>query len=275
MVRMIAARLFCKRKVLDMEKTIIFFDIDGTLLDDEKRLPASTKEAVFKLKELGHEVAIATGRAPFMFKDLREELEIDTYVCYNGQYVVLQGEPVYTNCLNKKALEALTIAAGEKNHPLIYMDADDMKMSVPEHNWITESIGTLKLENEPAHEPEYFRGRDIYQTLLFCEQDDELAYEETFKEFDFIRWHPVSVDVLPVGGSKAKGIEKLIEAMGLRIENAYAFGDGLNDMEMLRYVPNSVAMGNALPEVKKAAKYETIHVNDGGIMHGLKKVGLL
>ncbi|RHW42676.1 Cof-type HAD-IIB family hydrolase [Neobacillus notoginsengisoli] len=258
-----------------MEKSIIFFDIDGTLLDDEKRLPASAKEAVFKLKELGHEVAIATGRAPFMFEDLRKELGIDTYVSFNGQYVVLQGKPVYTNQLNEKALEALTLAAAENNHPLIYMDEVDMKMSVPEHNWITESIGTLKLTMGPTHEPEYFRGRTIFQTLLFCEQDDELKYEDAFKEFDFIRWHPVSVDVLPVGGSKAKGIEELVEAMGLHIENAYAFGDGLNDIEMLSYVPNSVAMGNALPEVKEAARYETIHVNDGGILHGLKLVGLL
>ncbi len=75
-----------------MEQKVIFFDIDGTLLNHEKELPASTKESVFKLKEMGHIVAIATGRAPFMFADLRKELGIDTYVSFNGQYVVLNGE---------------------------------------------------------------------------------------------------------------------------------------------------------------------------------------
>lgn len=258
-----------------MEKSIIFFDIDGTLLDDDKRLPASTKEAVFKLKELGHEVAIATGRAPFMFEELREELGIDTFVSFNGQYVVLQGKPIHRNPLNERALEQLTVTAAENNHPLVYMDAFDMKTSVPEHDWIAESMGTLKLTKKPSHGPDYFRSREIYQTLLFCQHEEELQYEETFREFDFIRWHPLSVDVLPAGGSKAKGIEKLVSAMGLSIENAYAFGDGLNDIEMLSYVPNSVAMGNAVPEVKEAARYETIHVNDGGILHGLKLVGLL
>ena len=51
-----------------MEKQLIFFDIDGTLLDDDKKLPESTKYAVQRLKELGHEVAIATGRSPHMFR---------------------------------------------------------------------------------------------------------------------------------------------------------------------------------------------------------------
>ncbi|WP_059173702.1 Cof-type HAD-IIB family hydrolase [Bacillus sp. FJAT-27445] len=258
-----------------MEKSIIFFDIDGTLLDDDKRLPASTREAIYKLKELGHEVAIATGRGSFMFEDLREELGIDTYVSFNGQYVVLKGKPVYRNPLNELALEQLTVAAAENNHPVIYLDPFDMKMSVPEHNWIDESMGTLKLSKQPSHEPDYFRGREIFQTLLFCQHEEEQQYEKAFGEFDFIRWHPLSVDVLPAEGSKAKGIEKLITAMGLSLENTYAFGDGLNDVEMLSYVPNSVAMGNSVPEAKEVAKFETLHVNDGGILHGLKMVGLL
>ncbi|OCA87635.1 phosphatase [Bacillus sp. FJAT-27225] len=258
-----------------MEKNIIFFDIDGTLYDDNKRLPASTKEAVFKLKELGHEVAIATGRAPFMFEDLREELDIHTYVSFNGQYVVLQGKPIHTNCLDFNALERLADTAADNSHPLVYMDADDMKTSVPEHEWVTESISTLKLKKEPSLDPDYFRSREIYQTLLFCQVGEEKAYEDTFKEFDFIRWHPFSVDVLPAGGSKTHGIKKLVDALGLSMDNAYAFGDGLNDVDMLKKIPNSVAMGNAHPEAKAVAKYETIHVNDGGILHGLKMVGLL
>ena len=64
-----------------MTKKMVLFDIDGTLLDQEKNLPASTKEAIKSLKEAGHEVAIATGRPPYFFKKLREELEIDS-LCF-------------------------------------------------------------------------------------------------------------------------------------------------------------------------------------------------
>lgn len=256
-------------------KSIIFFDIDGTLLNHDKELPLSTKESIFKLKELGHEVAIATGRAPFMFEDLRKELGINTFVSYNGQYVVLRGEELYKNPLNASAIEKLTEAALHNNHPVVFMDHEDMKTNVPEHSYITESIATLKISRFPSHDPHYYKGRELFQSLLFCPEGEEQQYEQEFRDFDFVRWHPVSVDVLPNGGSKAKGIEKIVEKLGISKENQYAFGDGLNDLEMLTTIKNSVAMGNAEESVKAVAKYVTKSVDDNGITHGLQLVGLL
>jgi len=258
-----------------MNRSIIFFDIDGTLLNHDKKLPLSTKESIFKLKELGHEVAIATGRAPFMFEDLRKELEINTYVSYNGQYVVLKGEELYRNPLNISSLEKLTEAALHNNHPVVFMDHEDMRANVPEHTYITESIATLKIGRFPTHDPHYYKGRELFQTLLFCPEGEEKQYEQEFHDFDFVRWHPVSVDVLPKGGSKAQGIKKIVERLGIHPERQYAFGDGLNDMEMLSTVQNSVAMGNAEEKVKSVAKYETKSVEENGIFHGLQMVGLL
>jgi Cof subfamily protein (haloacid dehalogenase superfamily) len=256
-------------------RSIIFFDIDGTLLTHEKEMPLSTKESIFKLKELGHEVAIATGRAPFMFEDLRKELDINTFVSYNGQYVVLRGEVLYTNPLKISSLEKLTEAALQNNHPVVFMDHEDMKANVPEHAYIKESIDTLKINVFPTHDPHYYKGRELFQTLLFCPEGEEKQYEQVYSDFDFVRWHPVSVDILPSGGSKAKGIEKIVEALVIPKERHYAFGDGLNDLEMLSTVTNSVAMGNAEESVKAVSKYVTKSVEDNGILHGLQMVGLL
>ncbi|MFD2208231.1 Cof-type HAD-IIB family hydrolase [Virgibacillus halophilus] len=256
------------------DKSIIFFDIDGTLLNHEKQLPSSTKTSISQLKEKGHEVAIATGRAPFMFKDLRTELDIHHFVSYNGQYVVLNDEVIYTNPLDGQALEKLTAMALEHEHPVVFMDHEDMRANVPEHDYIIESLRTLQVEM-PAVDPAYSQGRPLYQTLLFCPEGEEEQYEEAFPEFDFIRWHPVSVDVIPKGGSKANGIEQIVRRLGFAKEQQYAFGDGLNDIEMLSELHHSVAMGNALPVVKKAAKYVTASVEDDGIWRGLQLVGLL
>lgn len=257
------------------KQSVIFFDIDGTLLNHDKDLPHSTKESIFKLKELGHEVAIATGRAPFMFEDLRKELDINTFVSYNGQYVVLRGEVLYTNPLKISSLEKLTEAALENNHPVVFMDHEDMKANVPEHAYIKESIDTLKINRFPTHDPHYYKGRELFQSLLFCPEGEEKQYEQVFSDFDFVRWHPVSVDILPQGGSKAKGIEKIVEVLDIPKERQYAFGDGLNDLEMLSTITNSVAMGNAEETVKEVAKYVTKSVEDNGILHGLQMVGLL
>lgn len=256
-------------------QSVIFFDIDGTLLNHKKELPRSTKEAIFKLKDLGHEVAIATGRAPFMFEELRQELEINTYVSYNGQYVVLNGKVLYKNSLNVPAIEKLTELAVKNEHPVVYMDHEDMKTNVPDHSYIKESIETLKINRYPSHDPFYFRGRELFQALLFCPEGEEIQYERDFKEFDFIRWHPVSVDILPSGGSKAHGIEKIVDALGFPPEKQFAFGDGLNDIELLKTIKNSVAMGNAGDSVKAVAKYVTKSVEEDGILHGLQMVGLI
>ncbi|WP_079709261.1 Cof-type HAD-IIB family hydrolase [Paraliobacillus ryukyuensis] len=257
------------------EQSIIFFDIDGTLLDHDKKLPQNTKKAVQQLQADGHTVAIATGRAPFMFESLRNELNINTYVSYNGQYVVANGEVVYKNPLDLNALLELTKVGLENNHPIVYMDHEDMKANVPHHDYISESIASLQIDQFPTHDPYYYQDREILQSLFFCSEGEEVYYQNNFPAFNFVRWHPLSVDVLPKGGSKAKGIEQAMTALGIAKVNQYAFGDGLNDLEMLSTVTHSVAMGNAKAEVKEVAKYVTKSVDEDGILYGLKMVGLL
>ena len=68
-----------------------------------------------------------------------------------------------------------------------------------------------------------------------------------------VRWNPLFVDVIPNDGGKGKGIEKLLYYMGLSKDEAMAFGDGGNDIEMLEFVKYGVAMGNAGEDVKKSA----------------------
>ncbi|WP_042149429.1 Cof-type HAD-IIB family hydrolase [Paucisalibacillus sp. EB02] len=256
------------------QQSIIFFDIDGTLLDHNKELPSSTIEAIHELKRKGHIVAIATGRGPFMYKEIREKLGIDSYVSYNGQYVVVEGEVVYSNPLSKSSLQKLTKDATRNNNPVVFMDPDVMRANVTEHPHITEGMESLKV-GYPTYDPLYYEDNVIYQSLLFCVEEEEKAYMDAFPEFDFVRWHPLSTDVLPKDGSKAKGIEKALEKLQIPAERVYAFGDGLNDVAMLSMVKNSVAMGNGVDEVKACAKYVTKPVDEDGIYHGLKMVGLL
>jgi Cof subfamily protein (haloacid dehalogenase superfamily) len=257
-----------------MTGKLIFFDIDGTLYNDHKQLPKSTKQAIQDLKNKGHYVAIATGRAPFLFEDLRKELQIDTYVCFNGSYVVVDNEVVSKALLDRDSLEKLVEFSERKQHPLVFMDPHDMKTNIEAHPHVEESMGTLKCY-QPGHDASYYLDREIIQTLVFCTEEEENEYANSFSKFDFVRWHPLSVDVLPVNGSKARGIEVVMNHLNFSKEDVYAFGDGLNDIEMLQTVVNSVAMGNAHEEVKQAAKHVTKHVNEDGIEHGLKMVGLL
>lgn len=258
-----------------MTQKLIFFDIDGTLLDHEKQLPSSTKQAIQRLKKDGHIVAIATGRSPFNFTGLREELNIDTFVSFNGQYVVHEKEVIYKNPLKTDAINQLTEFSKKYEHPLVYMNHEQWCSNTDFHPHVKEAIDSLKVDTKVIFDPSFYEGREIYQTLLFCTDEHDKSYTEEFEHLDFIRWHEFSADVLPLGGSKARGIEAAANHLGIEPENVYAFGDGLNDIEMLKYVHNSVAMGNAEDVVKKSAKYVTKDVQEDGILHGLQLVGLL
>jgi Cof subfamily protein (haloacid dehalogenase superfamily) len=255
-------------------KKIVFFDIDGTLLDHEKKLPVSTKEAIKLLRQNGVFVAIATGRAPFMFDGLRRELEIDSFVSFNGQFVVYENVAIYENPLKEDELGRFLKHTKKNNHPLVFMNEKTMKATVEHHPFIEKSIGSLKLPH-PQEDATFYVNRNMYQTLLFCEDQHEILYAKEFPHFDFIRWHRYSVDVLPRGGSKAAGINKMIERLGFDIKDVYAFGDGLNDLEMLKFVGTSVAMGNGVAEAKEKADFITSDVSENGIWNGLKELQLI
>lgn len=253
---------------------IVFFDIDGTLLDHEKKLPTKTKEAIKLLQEAGVYVAIATGRAPFMFEHLRKELAIESFVSFNGQYVVFENELIYANPIERSYLDQLLTFSQERDHPLVVMNENTMKSTVDYHRYVEAGLGSLKFPH-PKTDAEFYLSGDIFQVLLFCEAGREQEYVETFDPFHFIRWHPFSVDILPKGGSKAEGITKMIERLGFKQEDVYAFGDGLNDLEMIKAVGTGVVMGNGVEELKKHADLITKDVAEDGIWHGLKELGLI
>ncbi|WP_060680355.1 Cof-type HAD-IIB family hydrolase [Virgibacillus halodenitrificans] len=255
-------------------KKIVFFDIDGTLLNHEKEIPSSTKLAIEELKNNDVYVAIATGRAPFMFTSLREELGVDSFVSFNGQYVMFEGKVIYENPLGQKELTMLYEQASTKNFPMVFMNEKEMKASENEHPFISKSLGSLK-HDYPEVDLTFKDKNKIYQALLFCEENEEVPFIPKDDAYHFIRWHDYSCDVLPGGGSKAVGVKKIVEASGLKLENSFAFGDGLNDIEMIKEVGIGVSMGNGVLPLKEIADYVTDNVDENGIYNGLKHLGLI
>ena len=84
------------------------------------------------------------------------------------------------------------------------------------------------------------------------------------------RWHPAFVDVTAKGNTKQRGIDEIIRHFGIRLEETMAFGDGGNDISMLRHAGIGVAMGNAKDNVKAIADYITDSVQKDGIVSALK-----
>ncbi|MFZ4450310.1 Cof-type HAD-IIB family hydrolase [Salibacterium aidingense] len=254
--------------------SIVFFDIDGTLYTEEMTLPLSAKKAVEELQRKGVYVAIATGRAPFMFEPLRQELGIETFVSFNGSYVVAEGEVI-----DKKPLETAKVAqlhktAGQLQHPMVFLDHEQAAADSEENQAIAKGLGDLKMPYPPTKK-DYYKEKEIFQALLFCGPEAEQEYRNNYDTFRFVRWHQLAVDVVPSGGSKAEGLQAAANHLGYSMEDTAAFGDALNDMEMLKEAGVGIAMGNALEEVKQAADIVTSPVYEDGVKQGLERIGLL
>lgn len=257
-----------------MAYKIVFFDIDGTLVDEEKRIPPDAIEAIRRLKETGVEPVIATGRAPYFFKKLAEEADIESWVSLNGGYVVYKGKELHQRTIPLADLEKLVELSSRQGHALVFEGKSSYFANHEGHPSVFEAVESLKVEH-PGFQADFWKTEGIYQVFLHCESHEEHAYPGELPGLRFVRWHAKAMDVLPSTGSKAEGIQALLDALGLKPEEAVAFGDGLNDKEMLELVGLGIAMGNSHPELLPYADYVTSRVEEGGVRNGLVYAGLL
>lgn len=275
---------------------LVFFDIDGTLLTERKKIPNSARKAIQDLKKKGITPVIATGRAPFRIDEILKELDIQTHITLNGQYVVYEGEVIHHNPLSVDSVKRLALAAETNKQRIAFCGSDEilgtslvtfgqkgllkkMIQQVPiappkkVMRLVTRYIGSSK-KVKPVL-PHYYENRVIYQCIIHTTEEYDDFYQEAFPDCHFTRWNPYSVDVISKGMSKAVGIEKLIDHMGIDVSETAAFGDGLNDIEMLQAVGMGVAMENGRSELKQIADAITASPENNGILKGLQKMNLL
>lgn len=259
-----------------MQKKMIFFDIDGTLLNDEKKVLPNTKKALKQLKENGHEVVIATGRNLALAQIVIDELEFTNYILCNGAAGYYHNELVFENKLDLKEFERLLQVADAQEHAIVYESVDALKRRHTENDirmmTAMKSVGS----SVPPLDADYYLHHPLYQGLIFYPDAEKAAYENgQFPKFKFVRWHNTGVDIVPHDGSKARTVLKFAENQGFKVEDTIAFGDGLNDLEMLTEVGMGVAMGNALETIKLKADKVTENCNEDGIYLALKDLHLI
>ncbi|GHT67574.1 hypothetical protein AGMMS50239_30990 [Bacteroidia bacterium] len=129
---------------------------------------------------------------------------------------------------------------------------------------------SLHVDEVPVTSFEEATQEDILQMTSFFNEQEEKAIQPYLPHCEIARWHPAFTDITAKGNTKQKGIDEIIRHFGFRLEETMAFGDGGNDISMLRHAAISVAMGQAAEEVKQSADYVTTSVDDDGIWKAMK-----
>lgn len=258
------------------DKKILFFDIDGTLItDDGKRtLPDSAKEAIRLAREKGNLTFINTGRVFVNVEDFIREVGFDGYVCGCGTYIISQGEILLHHRLESSRCREIAYACRKYGIMAIFEHTEhtayDKEIQGELHKEILtyfQSMGRKLIDDIDSPEFVFDKFAGWYE-----EGTSDLKAFKRFieKDFSYIQREGTFCELVPKGFSKATGIEFLLNYYQIPLENAYAFGDSNNDLEMLQYVPNSIAMGNCTPEVEQIASYRTDTVLGNGIYNAMK-----
>ncbi|WP_155286815.1 Cof-type HAD-IIB family hydrolase [Lacticaseibacillus zhaodongensis] len=255
-----------------MYKAVVFFDLDGTLLLDDKSLSTDTITAVRKLKQNNILPVIATGRNLFEVQYVLDQCGIDSIVSANGSYEEYEGKRVHAEFIPVPLIKRVRDFAAKYDDPVTCFN--NKTCAINKNNDMTRENFKL-LGFTPKLDPSWYESNPVNFLFVFNTDREEIYQKQFAGELSFVRNNPRGLDTMLAGVSKSSGIKHLLEAAGLTKVPTYGFGDQLNDLEMFGLVDHAVAMGNGHPKAKAAAEYVTTSNMAGGITHGLRHYGLI
>lgn len=259
-------------------KTIIFLDIDGTIYSPRHGIPASTVEAVDRLKANGHHPVVCTGRTKSMIFPEILELGFDGIIAGAGAYGEWEKDILFNDTIDKEESAALVgnfVRFG-------FNPFSEGAEHIYYHPQTTEDpAGDIK-RIFSLTDPAILRQYDENVTEIakvsggFKEGSDEDGFIATLGgRYNVINHHNILLETIPRWQTKERGVRRMIELLGADMENTYGYGDSFNDYEMLTSVKYGVCMGNGDPRLLEKIPLHAKRMEEDGLYLSLKEFGLI
>ncbi len=253
---------------------IIFFDIDGTLVDPATgQISAKTRETLHRLHQKGILLCIATGRAPASLPDLGG-LHFDLMITFNGSLCYSKTETIFSNPLSPDAVQQVIANATALGRPVSAALRDRLVANGIEKD-LADYYTMAGVELTVADDFDEACQEDVYQIMLGCRESDFPAIVQGANGVQLAVSWDRAVDVISTTGGKGNAVKKVLEHFRLDTAESLAFGDSFNDLEMLQTVGTGVAMGNAAQQLKDIADAVCGPVSEEGIYHYCLAHGLI
>lgn len=257
---------------------IAFFDVDGTLFNHwTNEISQLTIDALKQLKANGVMICIATGRPIEMMKQIMECVEdvgFEYLITSNGQTIHHKKELIYKNFLHPDDVKAIVKRANELDLA-ISLVGDDFNIINRKREIVDISCDSVGFPRPTLMDIPNDFNKPVDQLVCYEPITNMKYFQSVIKHSVMTHWSIEAFDFVPNNGVKVNGIKKILKHLNIPAEQAIAFGDGQNDIDMLSYVGFGVAMGNSLLDVQEAADYVCEHINDEGVYHTLKKTNLI
>lgn len=266
----------------------LFFDLDGTLLDSEKKIPPSAAAALRKCREKGIKVFLASARSPRLAEtigfDEADFALFDGGIYSNGGYVDVMGESRYAFIdpeTVKKCVQL--VCAADDVHLSLHTPGHGYAFNFPATEELMGLWGISKENLRPLNDETmeqtakmlvFWRnlvGETELMPSALCEQMKAACRG---KARLYITDKGAAMQLTSMEAGKLSAVEYVRQKLGLEKDEIAVFGDDLNDVEVITAYPNSVAMGNGAEEIIRAARYVTASNDDDGIARALEMLGL-
>ncbi len=247
----------------------IFLDIDGTIISEKTAFPEVVKKVISDVRSMGHYVFINTGRGmAFMPDFVKNHNFFDGIISALGSYIKVGSECIFNRPIDREKLDKVVeycINHGDccRFHGISHLLCHDLvkDMSPVWDMFYTKEQFYEKLGGDVIYKMTVDRGLSGEYKKFLSENFSVCSYTGT----DY-------GEIASFGISKATGVEKVINFLGIPQSRTIAFGDSCNDYDMLRYVEYPICMGNGAENIKEICKFVTDSVENFGVATALEKL---
>lgn len=260
---------------------LIAVDMDGTLLNDDKKISKANLEAIKKIRRMGKKAVLSTGRPLVGIRRFIEELDMisdeDFVIAFNGALVqrIKSGKVISKTTLaleDYKDLYQLSLKLGVNIHALT--ESTVMAPKNSQYTDVESQINDIPIEIIPVDEVDE---QTTIVKVMFIDDPQLLDQivskipQEIKERYTILRSAPYFLEFLHKTVNKGTGVEAVAKELGLESKEVICVGDAGNDLAMIEYAGLGVAMGNAFDEVKEIADYITLSNNNNGVAHVIEK----
>lgn len=259
---------------------VVFFDIDGTIIDDDSQIiPTSAVEAIKALRKNGHIPVVNTGR-PYTHIDPRiKAMDFAGYVCACGMEIYLDGQWLARRKPAPEICQKIRQAALECNMRIIY-EADEATFLCDGLEFFSpagqKDVQTMESKGFTVVEAE--KVSDFRFTKFGCfpaPEDNRQEFQRRVAQWYYYIDRDTLWEFVMQGCSKAEGMLELVNYLGIPAEQTLAMGDSANDLAMFSAAKHTVCMGGGMEVLKEQAEYVTAPVLEDGLAKALRHYGLI
>lgn len=258
-------------------------DLDGTLLNDKDLITEKNAAALKKLQDKGVEVVIASGRTELLMKQYISQLNIRYLIACNGAVVkdTAENKMIYSRMLARDV--AAYIVNYFFHHGLNFLVYTESSVLSNKGNQRAEYLESVN-KSLPIHQrtPITYFDADTMRIMdkeeiikiLLVEKNKHICdwvfnQLKKFSNISMVSSARGMLDIWASGISKGSALKELSRKLQINLEEVIAFGDNYNDIELLQEVGMPIAMGNAVDEIKKVAKFITLSNKEDGIAYAI------